>query len=615
MSWITLKNSSGYKIEVEYNISNNQPENYSLVTCTRIRLSSTSAYHSVYNNYPPSNSLSAILGFGVNTTRKTQRVTLGTISPNSSKTYDLTDLSVKVYHNSSTGKASCSICGFVDTQTNSCNLNWGAKSITLSTFDRKAASISISYINRTNTSLSFSLYTNKNLSNSYYKINNGSWIGVGSISGGKSRNITINNLSPNTNYTIYFYGKTSINNLNSNTVSYNKTTDADASTIQNVNFNNIYTNSIIATISSNTAQNNPVSYYLYSLTNSNFIISYNSQIQINNLKSNTAYTLYVKAISTNGKESSVYQKNFVTDTVYPNITSVLITPNDFSINCEIKKYNAEAGLLNFKYYINGSLKGTTKSNIFTFTDLDSYTDYNIQIVIIDNKNRESSINKSIKTKAYLSNDYNVDITEISYNQVKISVNNVKNQVPITGYKFYFNNNEIYYSSVTNSYIQTNLKPYTNYNLTVEVIDSQNNIAKKSNILFKTLQVPPIIKSVNIFDITPFKANIVIDYEEKEGTIITDYLYSINDNEYNNSISNSILLDNLTPNTSYNLKIKIKDSNSQYSEVFQISFKTKEDKWIQVSINGSSFKKMNLYIITVDGKNKIEKSNRKIMRRD
>ena len=183
------------------------------------------------------------------------------------------------------------------------------------------------------------------------------------------------------------------------------------------------------------------------------------------------------------------------------------------------------------------------------------------------------------------------------------------------FQYDFNNNEIYYSSVTNSYIQTNLKPYTNYNLTVEVIDSQNNIAKKSNILFKTLQVPPIIKSVNIFDITPFKANIVIDYEEKEGTIITDYLYSINDNEYNNSISNSILLDNLTPNTSYNLKIKIKDSNSQYSEVFQISFKTKEDKWIQVSINGSSFKKMNLYIITVDGKNKIEKSNRKIMRRD
>ena len=615
MSWITLKNSSGFKIEVEYNISNNQLENYSLVTCTRIRLTSTTAYHSVYNNYPPTNSLSAILGFGVNTTRRTQRVTLGTVGPNNSKTYDLTDISVKVYHNSSTGKGSCSICGFVDTQTNLCNLNWGAKTITLSTFDRKPASISVSYTSRTNTSLSFSLYTNKNLSNSYYKINNGSWIGAGSISGGKSRKITINNLSPNTNYTIYFYGNTSTNNLSSNTVSYNKTTDADASTVQNVNFSNIYTNSIVATISSNTAQNNPVSYYLYSLTNSNFIISYSNKIQINNLKSNTSYTLYVKAVSINGKESNTYQKSFITDTNNPNITSVSIVPDSFSIKCEIEGYNAEAGLLKFEYYINGSLKASSKNNIYTFTELDSYTDYNVQITIIDNKNRKSNFNKSVKTRAYLPNDYNVEITEISYDKVRITVNNVKNQVPITNYKFYFNNNEIYYSTVTNSYIQDNLKPYTDYNLTVEVIDSQNNIAKKTGIFFKTLQVPPIIKTVNIFDITPFEASITINYQEKDGTNISEYLYSINDNEYISSASNSILINNLEPNTLYNLKIKIKDSNNQYSEVFQISFKTKEDKWIQVSINGAEFKKMNLYIITINGKNKIEKSNRKIIGSD
>ena len=42
-------------------------------------------------------------------------------------------------------------------------------------------------------------------------------------------------------------------------------------------------------------------------------------------------------------------------------------------------------------------------------------------------------------------------------------------------------------------------------------------------------------------------------------------------------------------------------------------KTKEDKWVQISINGAPFQKYNTYLIFSNGeKKKIEKSKRKII---
>ena len=69
---------------------------------------------------------------------------------------------------------------------------------------------------------------------------------------------------------------------------------------------------------------------------------------------------------------------------------------------------------------------------------------------------------------------------------------------------------------------------------------------------------------------------------------------------------------LKPNTKYQLYVKVIDKDNQYY-ITSIEVKTKEDKWVQISINGAPFQKYNTYLIFSNGeKKKIEKSKRKII---
>ena len=83
--------------------------------------------------------------------------------------------------------------------------------------------VTLSYDSRTIDSLIFKWTSNKLLESSQYKIGNGSWISAGS---GTSGIITVTQLTPNTQYTIYFKGQTSAtyDSLSSNEVFVSSTT-------------------------------------------------------------------------------------------------------------------------------------------------------------------------------------------------------------------------------------------------------------------------------------------------------------------------------------------------------------------------------------------------------
>lgn len=63
--------------------------------------------------------------------------------------------------------------------------------------------VSLTYVSSTLDSMVFKWTSNKSLNSSQYKIGNGSWVNSGN---GMSGTITINQLTPNTSYTVYFKG-------------------------------------------------------------------------------------------------------------------------------------------------------------------------------------------------------------------------------------------------------------------------------------------------------------------------------------------------------------------------------------------------------------------------
>lgn len=77
-----------------------------------------------------------------------------------------------------------------------------------------APSLSLTYVSRQLDSLTFNWTSNKALASSQYKIGSGNWINSGT---GTSGTITINELTPNTEYTVYFKGTstTTYDSLNS----------------------------------------------------------------------------------------------------------------------------------------------------------------------------------------------------------------------------------------------------------------------------------------------------------------------------------------------------------------------------------------------------------------
>lgn len=79
--------------------------------------------------------------------------------------------------------------------------------------------VSLTYESNDIDTLSFKWSSDKDLATAEYKINSGSWI---STSTGRTGIINISNLTPNTQYTVYFRGK--VNGLNSNEVSATGTT-------------------------------------------------------------------------------------------------------------------------------------------------------------------------------------------------------------------------------------------------------------------------------------------------------------------------------------------------------------------------------------------------------
>ena len=620
MAWLEILHNTGasgytYNFYVNYTLSDNAYGNYTDVTVNGVRFEQTSSGY-IYNNYPSRTDLwgweyCATLGVGVDGTKPTpQRVTLGNVK--GTKDYRLNSVTVRVYHDED-GNGSCNIQGYSQTQCYGYagTFGWVSKKISLKKFDRSPASIKVNKKSVSDTSSTFEVSTTDNIEKVEYKIDSGEWISLGALNE-NTETYTISDLSKNTSYNIHWRCKKSSNGVYSSPFSIKIRTDAPAAS--NVKISNLSStqNSINFTITANEDPSNKIEYYSYKISNSWSQWTTSNEISINSLEINSFYNIYARVKTNNGKITETADSiSAKTKGESPSILGLqLISNKTKSLEVKAINYKAQAGIKNFTFTLQNGAQAITKTidkDQVLFSDLTPGTKYTITCVILDEDGQKASYTDSFKTKNQVESNFDLIINNITNNSFIISL--PKMEIDLKQVNYYINDNK--YPSLNTEKTFTSLEPYKEYTIQVEIINNEDihGISKIKKI--RTLPLPPDFK-IDILKIRPREMIFNINLIKEPGVNLKESKYSIDGSLPNIVINNyPCTIQGLKPNKEYPLSVLVTDKDGQSVKKVLV-FKTLEDKWVYLSINGQPFYKCNVFIIDNNGIKKIEKSKRHIL---
>lgn len=614
MAWVTLHQSAGhYKIDLNYTVSDNVKGNYSDVTVNQIRYTQLSPYYYFWNYYGPGNtpSLGAVLGVSVNDVRVAHVVTMGMVT--GTKVYNVGPATKRIYHDAN-GAATVDIGAYSSTNTNPPypwgNFDWSSTRISLTKFDRSTASLTATSSNIKNNSVDITLKSTKSIENIFYRINNGEWINTNSTIGdNQSKTYTISNLEPNIKYTFEWKASRIHNGIESRT-SLDVLTDANAPTVTTIDILKRTQTSIQIKILGTPGKNNPIDSYSYSLDGKSWSsFTTNNIITISNLQKNKAYKIYGKIKAQNGKISNSTSTIAKTLADAPTIAGIqVLFVKTRRLKVQPINYGAQAGIKHFIFRIEEIAKEITTNSAAEFTNLQPDTNYTIKCTIVDIDNQTASTSIKVKTKADVPQNFEPIVSDITNSSFKIALPELEADLEEIIYHIDSNN----YYSLDKSMVFSNLNNFTTYTIYIDVTNDEGIKARSRTIQVKTLPAIPKF-TIEIIKIKPreFTFNPVLI--KNPGVNLAECYYTITST--NPDIKTDTLpqvVTGLKPNTKYQLYVKVIDKDKQYY-VTSIEVKTKEDKWVQISINGAPFQKYNTYLIFSNGeKKKIEKSKRKII---
>lgn len=614
MAWITLHQSAGhYKIDLNYTVSDNVKGNYSDVTVNQIRYTQLSPYYYFWNYYGPGNtpSLGAVLGVSVNDVRVAHVVTMGMVT--GTKVYNVGPATKRIYHDAN-GAATVNIGAYSSTNTNPPypwgNFDWSSTRISLTKFDRSPASLTATSSNIKNNSVDIILKSTKSVENIFYRINNGEWINTNSTIGdNQSKTYTISNLKPNTKYTFEWKASRIHNGIESRT-SLNVLTDANAPTVTSIDILKRTQTSIQIKILGTSGENNPINGYSYSLDGKSWSsFTTNNIITISNLQKNKAYKIYGKIKAQNGKISNSVSTIAKTLANPPTIAGIqVLFVKTRRLKVQPINYSAQAGIKHFIFRIEEIAKEITTNSAAEFTNLQPDINYTIKCTIVDIDDQTASISIKVKTKADVPQNFEPIVSDITNSSFKIALPELEADLAEIIYHVDSNN----YYSLDKSMAFSNLNNFTTYTVYIDITNDEGIKARSRTIQIKTLPAIPKF-TIEIIKTKPreFIFNPVLI--KNPGVNLAECYYTITST--NPDIKTNTLpqvVSGLKPNTKYQLYVKVIDKDKQYY-VTSIEVKTKEDKWVQISINGAPFQKYNTYLIFSNGeKKKIEKSKRKII---
>ena len=297
-----------------------------------------------------------------------------------------------------------------------------------------------------------------------------------------------------------------------------------------------------------------------------FIESDEASHTFSNLQPNSTYTVYSYTVDENNIKSNMYSTEITTDEYeLPTVDSVSHSVTLNSITVNVTASGGSNSVSTYLYKIGDEEWIETESSSYTFNNLLDTTEYNIRIKVKDTDGHESTeYYEAITTEVYILPVVTSVKTETTWSSITLTPSGTNGTNTIDHYEYSIDDGDYQISNVFN-----NLADNHEYTIHVKAIDTAG---RKSNVY--TLQVTtdkyklPTIDNVETSS-TAEAITVSIDATGIDGNIVS-YHYSRDDgSNYTDTPSNSYTFTNLSPNTTFYLKVYVTDSNGRVSGEYAI----------------------------------------------
>ena len=287
-----------------------------------------------------------------------------------------------------------------------------------------------------------------------------------------------------------------------------------------------------------------------------------------NLEDNATYKIYSYGIDKNKIKTNMYETEITTNSY--NIAKINSVTHTSTLNSITLNVNAQKGDNEIEKYFyskdNGETYIESTSSTYTFDNLTDTTEYKIKVKVLDSYGRYSTeYLEAIATTTYILPSVTKVTPTTKYNQITVTTTGTKGTNEIS--KYYYSINNSSYVEGSSTYTFTNLNEQTTYTIKVKVADTNGRMSNEYSLSATT----DAYKLPTIADVTTSSTynSITINVRGQNGTgAITEYYYSKDDgSNYVKSTSSSYTFTELTSNTTFYIKVYVKDSNGKSSSVF------------------------------------------------
>ena len=293
-----------------------------------------------------------------------------------------------------------------------------------------------------------------------------------------------------------------------------------------------------------------------------------------NLEDNATYKIYSYGIDKNKIKTNMYETEITTNSY--NIAKINSVTHTSTLNSITLNVNAQKGDNEIEKYFyskdNGETYIESTSSTYTFDNLTDTTEYKIKVKVLDSYGRYSTeYLEAIATTTYILPSVTKVSPTTKYNQITVTTTGTKGTNEIS--KYYYSINNSSYVEGSSTYTFTNLNEQTTYTIKVKVADSNGRMSNEYSLSATT----DAYKLPTIADVTTSStsSSITINVSGQNGDgAITEYYYSKdNGSNYVKSTSSSYTFTELTSNTTFYIKVYVKDSNGRNSIIYATNAQT------------------------------------------
>lgn len=326
--------------------------------------------------------------------------------------------------------------------------------------------------------------------------------------------------------------------------------------------------------------------------------SITTTFELNDLRAETTYYVFVRAYDVNSKESepsnvAQFKTTEKSSDVQAPTRPESLTASNVKHNGATLTWSASTdniGVKEYRVYMNNSYLGTTVNTTYQVQNLTEKTTYSFYVSAKDAAGNESNRSEVISVTttsepAAVDNDPPTAPTALRADQIKeesaqlIWIPSTDN-VGVVGYNVYLNGQKIT-TTTTAYYTLTGLKDGSQYVVTVKAIDAAGNESRESNkVTFSTstdrdVEAPSVPSNLKVSDITLNTASLTWN-PSTDNVGVTNYSIYISNVKVATTSIPSYGLTGLKAGTVYVVTVKASDAaGNESSSSSAISFKTRE----------------------------------------